>query len=229
MQENMKSNYLKTPFIEEIAVKMRMHGFNRSTKEVETRLRTMKCSYTRIIKDLDAGWIRKPTWKFFDDVHAILGSSVIKKEQFNQSAEPLDLSTSPTIKPDVHNLNCINPTAKAVIKRINSRTNMKKWIPVPLRIVKGETTTSQIPILTPQHPVPSNIHVNNDTSTEQVVLINENNNNSTETPIIRKKPSLLRDALENKDESNLGKSSFQLIEPYVYNKNSFQYQSTKRT
>lgn len=208
MQENIKSNYLKTPFIEEIAEKMRMHGFNRSTKEVETRLRTIKCSYTRIRKDLDAGWIRKPTWKYFDDVHVILGSSIVKKEQIHiQSAEPLDLSTSPTIKVDVNSFISKASTSKSIIKKTNSRTNLKKWIPVPMKIVKREPTPAQVPLFISQHTVHSNeAVVINETSTEQVLSMNDNHTGSTEPLSKRSKLSLIEDSLENKDETNLGKT-----------------------
>ena len=202
MQENMRSNYLKTPFIEEIAVKMRMHGFNRSTKEVETRLRTMKCSYTRIRKDLDAGWIRKPTWKYFDDVHAILGPTIIKSEQLNdQLTEPLDLSTSPTTKPDVNSFTpkaFENSAPKPTIKRTTSRTNLKKWIPVPLK------TPSQAPISNPQHAMSTNNAVINETSTEQVFSNNDNHDESIEPRIKRTRQSLLRNALEIKEDTNMG-------------------------
>lgn len=209
MQENMKSNYLKTPFIEEIAEKMRMHGFNRSPKEVETRLRTIKCSYTRIRKDLDAGWIRKPTWKYFDDVHEILGPSIKKELIYHQSAEPLDLSTSPTIKLDMNNFISKASTSKNTTKKTSTRTNFKKWIPVPLKIVKRELTQSQVPHCTRQHTVPSNEDETiNETSSEQMLPVNENHYGSDEPQRKTSKQSLIEDSFENKDETNQGKTYF---------------------
>ncbi|CAO1429990.1 unnamed protein product [Diamesa serratosioi] len=200
MQENMRSNYLKTPFIEEIATKMRMHGFNRTTKEVETRLRTMKCSYTRIRKDLEAGWIRKPTWKYYNDVHAILGSSVGTSDQ--QSTQPLDLSTSPTIKSEI-NFFTTKPAETPALKTTIKRTNLKKWIPVPLKIAKDLPSSLQVRDFNHQQVIHSNKDATSDTSTQQVFSVNENHSGNLESQNQRVKQSLLREALENKDETNL--------------------------
>lgn len=221
MQENMRNNYLKTPFIEEIAGKLKKYGYNRSTKEVETRLRTMKCSYTRIRKDLDAGWIRKPTWKYYNDVHAILGSSITNTNNVNhQSTEPLDLSTSPTIKSEINffTSKVVETTAsKTANKTPTSRTNLSKWIPVPLKIVKKLLSPLPIPILNPPQTITSNRAFIKDKSIDQELSINDNHSGSIIEPQIQKaKPSLLRDALENKDETNLGKvSSFQENKLYI--------------
>ena len=224
MQENIKSNYVKTPFIEKIATELRMHGYNRSTKEVETRLRTMKCSYTRIRKDLDAGWIIKPTWKYFNDVHVILGSSIVKNEQlYQQSTEPLDLSTSPTIANSI--------TSKTLIsKSTTKRTYIKKWIPVPLKVVKREKTTSKVPHLKSQHSVPYNNNVViNETPTEQVLSINDNCNGNAEPHGHRNNQPMTDDGLGNKDGTNQGKTLFQEKNLHINIKMSFQYQSTKST
>lgn len=55
---------------------MRSYGYNRSTEEINTRIKNLKCLYNRIKKDLDSGLLNEPSWKHFNSMDEILSRPV---------------------------------------------------------------------------------------------------------------------------------------------------------
>lgn len=55
---------------------MRSYGYNRSTEEINTRIKNLKCLYNRIKKDLDSGLLNEPSWKHFAAMDEILSRPV---------------------------------------------------------------------------------------------------------------------------------------------------------
>lgn len=62
--------------IAKIAESMRSYGYMRSTEEINTRIKNLKCLYNRIKKDLDSGLLNEPSWKHFHAMDEILSRPV---------------------------------------------------------------------------------------------------------------------------------------------------------
>lgn len=76
VQRTLITIHKKHPVIAKIAEKMRGYGYNRSTEEVNTRIKNLKCLYNRIKKDLEAGLLNEPSWKHFQAMDEILSRPV---------------------------------------------------------------------------------------------------------------------------------------------------------
>uniref|UniRef100_A0A182JRT9 Myb/SANT-like DNA-binding domain-containing protein n=1 Tax=Anopheles christyi TaxID=43041 RepID=A0A182JRT9_9DIPT len=72
VQRTLITTHKKHPVIAKLAEKMREYGYNRSTEEINTRIKNLKCFYNRIKKDLDTGVINEPSWKHFQAMDEIL-------------------------------------------------------------------------------------------------------------------------------------------------------------
>lgn len=76
VQRTLITIHKKHPVIAKIAERMRGYGYNRSTEEVNTRIKNLKCLYNRIKKDLEAGLLNEPSWKHFQAMDEILSRPV---------------------------------------------------------------------------------------------------------------------------------------------------------
>lgn len=76
VQRTLITIHKKHPVIAKIAERMRGYGYNRSTEEVNTRIKNLKCLYNRIKKDLEAGLLNEPSWKHFHAMDEILSRPV---------------------------------------------------------------------------------------------------------------------------------------------------------
>lgn len=76
VQRQLITIHKKHPVIAKIAEKMRSYGYNRSTEEINTRIKNLKCLYNRIKKDLDSGLLNEPSWKHFHAMDEILSRPV---------------------------------------------------------------------------------------------------------------------------------------------------------
>lgn len=76
IQRTLITIHKKHPVIAKIAERMRLHGYNRSTEEINTRIKNLKCLYNRIKKDLDSGLLNEPSWKHFGAMDEILSRPV---------------------------------------------------------------------------------------------------------------------------------------------------------
>jgi hypothetical protein len=76
VQRTLITIHKKHPVIARIAEKMRAHGYNRSTEEINTRIKNLKCLYNRIKKDLESGLLNEPSWKHYDAMDEILSRPV---------------------------------------------------------------------------------------------------------------------------------------------------------
>uniref|UniRef100_A0A182MIR4 Myb/SANT-like DNA-binding domain-containing protein n=1 Tax=Anopheles culicifacies TaxID=139723 RepID=A0A182MIR4_9DIPT len=72
VQRTLITTHKKHPVIAKLAEKMREYGYNRSTEEINTRIKNLKCFYNRIKKDLETGVIKEPSWKHFQAMDEIL-------------------------------------------------------------------------------------------------------------------------------------------------------------
>ncbi|XP_052888487.1 mucin-19 [Anopheles moucheti] len=72
VQRTLITTHKKHPVIAKLAEKMREYGYNRSTEEINTRIKNLKCFYNRIKKDLETGVINEPSWKHFHAMDEIL-------------------------------------------------------------------------------------------------------------------------------------------------------------
>ncbi|XP_055530134.1 histone-lysine N-methyltransferase SETD1A [Wyeomyia smithii] len=76
VQKTLITTHKKHPVIAELALKMREFGYNRSTEEINTRIKNLKCFYNRIKKDMAAGIINQTTWKHFSEMDEIISRPV---------------------------------------------------------------------------------------------------------------------------------------------------------
>lgn len=76
VQRTLITIHKKHPVIAKIAERMRSHGYNRSTEEINTRIKNLKCLYNRIKKDLDSGLLNEPSWKHYGAMDEILSRPV---------------------------------------------------------------------------------------------------------------------------------------------------------
>ncbi|XP_053685906.1 uncharacterized protein LOC128735449 [Sabethes cyaneus] len=76
VQKTLITTHKKHPVIAELAMKMREFGYNRSTEEINTRIKNLKCFYNRIKKDMAAGIINQTTWKHFSEMDEIISRPV---------------------------------------------------------------------------------------------------------------------------------------------------------
>uniref|UniRef100_A0A182SUK5 Myb/SANT-like DNA-binding domain-containing protein n=1 Tax=Anopheles maculatus TaxID=74869 RepID=A0A182SUK5_9DIPT len=72
VQRTLITTHKKHPVIAKLAEKMREYGYNRSTEEINTRIKNLKCFYNRFKKDLEMGVINEPSWKHFQAMDEIL-------------------------------------------------------------------------------------------------------------------------------------------------------------
>ncbi|XP_065074385.1 probable basic-leucine zipper transcription factor N isoform X2 [Ochlerotatus camptorhynchus] len=76
VQKTLITTHKKHPVIADLAKKMREHGYNRSTEEINTRIKNLKCFYNRIKKDMAAGIINQTTWKHYAEMDEIISRPV---------------------------------------------------------------------------------------------------------------------------------------------------------
>lgn len=76
VQKTLITTHKKHPVIADLAQKMREHGYNRSTEEINTRIKNLKCFYNRIKKDMAAGIINQTTWKHYAEMDEIISRPV---------------------------------------------------------------------------------------------------------------------------------------------------------
>lgn len=65
VQKTLITTHKKHPVISKLADGMRERGYHRSTEEINTRIKNLKCFYNRIKKDLETGLIQEPTWRHY--------------------------------------------------------------------------------------------------------------------------------------------------------------------
>ncbi|XP_055593570.1 uncharacterized protein LOC129744857 [Uranotaenia lowii] len=76
VQKTLITTHKKHPVIAELARKMREFGYTRSTEEINTRIKNLKCFYNRIKKDMAAGVINQTTWKHYAEMDEIISRPV---------------------------------------------------------------------------------------------------------------------------------------------------------
>uniref|UniRef100_U5EPK5 Putative transcription factor gt-2 n=1 Tax=Corethrella appendiculata TaxID=1370023 RepID=U5EPK5_9DIPT len=72
VQKTLITTHKKHPVIAKLAEKMREYGYNRSTEEINTRIKNLKCFYNRIKKDMESGTISDTNWKHYSAMDEIL-------------------------------------------------------------------------------------------------------------------------------------------------------------
>ncbi|XP_055594998.1 rho GTPase-activating protein gacF-like [Uranotaenia lowii] len=70
VQQALATTHKKQPVIAKLANKMKEYGYNRSTEEVNTRIKNLKCVYNRIKKDMETGVVT--SWKHFEALDKIM-------------------------------------------------------------------------------------------------------------------------------------------------------------
>lgn len=103
VQKTLVTTHKKHPVIAKLADKMREYGYNRSTEEINTRIKNLKCFYNRIKKDLETGVISDTSWKHFNAMDEIMirpifgnsqdGEASTSKQSSDQVAVKLELVT----------------------------------------------------------------------------------------------------------------------------------------
>lgn len=74
-----------------------MHGYNRSTEEINTRIKNLKCLYNRIKKDLESGLLNEPSWKHYYAMDEILSRPVFGNGNSNKiNSTPNKIIISPS-------------------------------------------------------------------------------------------------------------------------------------
>ena len=98
VQRTLITIHKKHPVIAKIAEKMRNYGYNRSTEEINTRIKNLKCLYNRIKKDLDSGVLNEPSWKHYYAMNEILSRPVFgnKKTEASCSTSVNKIVISPS-------------------------------------------------------------------------------------------------------------------------------------
>jgi Myb/SANT-like DNA-binding domain len=94
VQRTLITIHKKHPVIAKIAEKMRAYGYSRSTEEINTRIKNLKCLYNRIKKDLDSGLLNEPSWKHFQAMDEILSRPV-----FGNNASKIPVTSKIIISP----------------------------------------------------------------------------------------------------------------------------------
>jgi hypothetical protein len=105
VQRTLITIHKKHPVIAKIAEKMRSYGYNRSTEEINTRIKNLKCLYNRIKKDLDSGLLNEPSWKHYKAMDDILSRPVFGNKNASTSS-----STSNNTSPSSNNKIIISPS-----------------------------------------------------------------------------------------------------------------------
>lgn len=96
VQRTLITIHKKHPVIAKIAERMRSHGYNRSTEEINTRIKNLKCLYNRIKKDLDSGLLNEPSWKHFGAMDEILSRPVFGNSNKVCGTNKIIISPMPT-------------------------------------------------------------------------------------------------------------------------------------
>lgn len=110
VQRDLITTHKKHPVIAGIAEKMRNRGYNRSTEEINTRIKNLKCFYNRIKKEKESGM--SSSWKHYDDMNEILSrpifgnSNVVRKI----TTPPSSNENSSSASPNKNTLETIQPT-----------------------------------------------------------------------------------------------------------------------
>ena len=117
VQRTLITIHKKHPVIAKIAERMRGYGYNRSTEEVNTRIKNLKCLYNRIKKDLEAGLLNEPSWKHFQAMDDILS------------------------RPVFGNSDKVSSNGKIVISSLSSSTSSSPPLGLHLCQVKDEDTS----------------------------------------------------------------------------------------
>uniref|UniRef100_A0A182MXB0 Myb/SANT-like DNA-binding domain-containing protein n=1 Tax=Anopheles dirus TaxID=7168 RepID=A0A182MXB0_9DIPT len=94
VQRTLITTHKKHPVIAKLAEKMRDYGYNRSTEEINTRIKNLKCFYNRIKKDLETGVINEPSWKHFQAMDEILTRPVFGGANAASRYQPTPLPSS---------------------------------------------------------------------------------------------------------------------------------------
>ena len=76
VQRTLITTHKKHPVISKIAEKMREYGYTRSTEEINTRIKNLKCLYNRIKKDIEVGIVTETSWKHFHAMDEIVSRPV---------------------------------------------------------------------------------------------------------------------------------------------------------
>lgn len=96
VQRTLITIHKKHPVIAKIAERMRSHGYNRSTEEINTRIKNLKCLYNRIKKDLDSGVLNEPSWKHYGAMDEILSRPVFGNSNKVPGSNKIIISPMPT-------------------------------------------------------------------------------------------------------------------------------------
>lgn len=96
VQRTLITIHKKHPVIAKIAEQMRLHGYNRSTEEINTRIKNLKCLYNRIKKDLDSGLLNEPSWKHYAAMDEILSRPVFGNSNKVPGMNKIIISPMPT-------------------------------------------------------------------------------------------------------------------------------------
>ncbi|XP_052860934.1 uncharacterized protein LOC128267991 [Anopheles cruzii] len=86
VQRTLITTHKKHPVIAKLAEKMREYGYNRSTEEINTRIKNLKCFYNRIKKDLETGVVSETSWKHFAAMDDILTRPIFGNNHLNNAA-----------------------------------------------------------------------------------------------------------------------------------------------
>ncbi|XP_055836659.1 uncharacterized protein LOC129905249 [Episyrphus balteatus] len=76
VQRTLITTHRKHTVIAKLAEQMNEYGYNRSTEEINTRIKNLKCFYNRLKKDMDMGSINGVTWKHFEAMDEIMTRSI---------------------------------------------------------------------------------------------------------------------------------------------------------
>lgn len=94
VQKTLVTTHRKNPVIAKLASKMREYGYNRSTEEINTRIKNLKCFYNRIKKDLETGVINETSWKHFQSMDDIMTRPIFGNNQQLASSESVVAASS---------------------------------------------------------------------------------------------------------------------------------------
>lgn len=89
----------KQPIIRLISEQMKLKGYNRTTEEINTRIKNLKCLYNRIKKEVDSGQLQgSPHWK-----HYAAMKKIIERPLFNDaSSSSITTEDSDLMHPELH-------------------------------------------------------------------------------------------------------------------------------
>lgn len=117
----------KAPIIKLISDQMKIRGYNRTTEEINTRIKNLKCLYNRIKKEMDTGHLQgSPQWKHFTAMHNIL-----ERPLFVGSNDPSSSATSENAHPE---LQLVDSTSNLVSCQIKQEKNDDESNDPPLQI-----------------------------------------------------------------------------------------------